>query len=104
MMNPFLSPVLVTWSPGGLHIRRDDVLESKFGFTPGCKGCEAANRGSTGIHNEACRNRTESRQLSLSKEPERNSKVLETIGMMAKEDMQAQESSEVNQGGMKTGA
>ena len=43
--------------PRRIYIRREDVSEEKYGFTLGCKGCEAANGGSTGIHNQQCRKR-----------------------------------------------
>ena len=66
--------------PRRIYIRREDVSESKYGLTPGCKGCEAANRGSTGIHSEACRKRVEGEILH--REPERYNRVLEKIGSM----------------------
>ena len=40
--------------PRRIYIRREDISESNYGLTPGCKGCDEANRGSTGIHSEAC--------------------------------------------------
>ena len=41
-----------------LYIVKDDI--KKYNLTPGCKGCIAANRGTTAIqHNEECRKRIE---------------------------------------------
>jgi hypothetical protein len=83
--------------PRRIYIRREDVSESKYGLTPGCKGCEAANRGSTGIHSEACRKRVEGEILQ--KEPERYHRVIEKIGSMVEEDVQAQGAPDGNSGG-----
>ena len=59
--------------PRRIYIRKEDVSDSKHGLRPGCRGCEAANRGPVGIHNERCRNRIEAEVLK--KDPERHSRV-----------------------------
>jgi len=70
--------------PRRIYIRREDVSDSKYGLTPGCRGCEAANRGSTGIHNEECRKRIE---LAISREePERYNKVFEKISNLMEDE------------------
>ena len=43
-------------------------------MTPGCRGCEAANRGINGIHNERCRLRVE--KAIEEKEPDRYARVM----------------------------
>ena len=62
-----------------IYIRREDVADDRYGLTPGCRGCEAANRGGTGIHNEGCRLRIE-KAISI-KEPDRFNKVLIKYGL-----------------------
>ena len=47
-------------------------------MTPGCRGCEAANRGITGIHNERCRLRVE--KAIEEKEPDRYARVMARLG------------------------
>ena len=64
--------------PRRTYIRREGVSEEEYGLTFGCKGCEAANRGSTGIHNEQCRKRID---LEVEKkEPDRFNRVIERLG------------------------
>ncbi len=42
--------------PRRLRIKKEDL--EKFGFTTGCPGCRAANRGTTAVgHAEECRKR-----------------------------------------------
>ena len=45
--------------PRRIYITKNDVASVKYGLTEGCRGCEAANRGTVGIHNERCRDRIE---------------------------------------------
>ena len=33
-----------TFQPRGIYIRREDVRDKRYGITPGCRGCEAANK------------------------------------------------------------
>ena len=63
--------------PRRIDIRRGDVADEKYVVTPGCKGCAAANRGSTGIYNEHCRKRIE--PDIAKKEPNRYNKVTEKL-------------------------
>ena len=42
-----------------IYIKKDDVSDSRYGITLGCRGCEAANRGLVRIHSERCRSRIE---------------------------------------------
>ena len=37
-----------------IYVQKKDVAEEKYGLTPGCNGCEAANQGTVEIHNERC--------------------------------------------------
>ena len=69
-----LSPITREAILSRIYIRSEDVADEKYGLTSGCKGCEAANRGSTGIHNEHCRKRIELEILQ--KERHRYNKVL----------------------------
>ena len=80
--------------PRRIYIRSEDVSESKYGLTLGCKGCEAANRWSNGIHSGVCRKRVEGKFPH--KEPERYNRVLDKLGSMMEEDLQAQGSSTGN--------
>ena len=59
--------------PRRIYIKKDDVSDSKYGITVGCRGCEAANRGLVGIHSESCRVRIE--KEIAAKEPERFERV-----------------------------
>ena len=69
------------FQPRGIYIRREDVKEEKYGITPGCRGCEAANRGHSGIHNERCRLRIE---IAIEgKEPDRYSRAMARIGVQS---------------------
>ena len=81
---PIPQPSTCDVVPRRMYIRRKSVTESKYGVTLGCKACEAANRGSTGIHGEACRKRVEGEILH--REPERYHRVIEKIGSMVEED------------------
>ena len=63
--------------PRRIYITRRDVSDEKYGMTPGCKGCEAANRGLVGIHNERCRQRIE--EEIRKKDPARYDRVLEKL-------------------------
>ena len=65
------------FQPRGIYIRREDVREEKCGITPGCRGCEAANRGYSGIHNERCRLRIE--KAIEGKEPDRYARAMARI-------------------------
>ena len=70
------------------YIRREDVADSKYGLAPGCKGYEAANRGITGIHSEACRKREEA-EIS-NKDSARYKTGLEMMGSTIEGDLQDQ--------------
>ena len=61
-------------------------------MTPGCKGCEAANRGITGVHNERCRFRIE--KAIEDKEPDRYAKVMTRLGVESSKDDKKRVSSE----------
>ena len=74
--------------PRRIDIKREDVSEPKYGLTPGCRGCEAANRGSTGIHNETCRKMIE--LAIFLREPDRYNRVLEKISTLMEEDLSNQ--------------
>lgn len=63
--------------PTRIYIKRSDVSEKAYGMTPGCRGCEAANRGLLGVHNERCRERIE--KEIKEKDPDRCNKVLERL-------------------------
>ena len=65
--------------PRGIYIRREDLREDNSGMTPGCRGCEAANRGIIGILNERCRLRIE--KAIEEKEPDRYTRVMARLGM-----------------------
>ena len=38
--------------PRSIYIRNGDVSGFRCGLAPGCRGCEAANGGKIGVHNE----------------------------------------------------
>ena len=38
--------------PKCIYTKKDDVSDKKYGLTPGCRECEAVNRGLVGIHLE----------------------------------------------------
>ena len=62
----------------GLYIARKDLRLGRYGMTPGCRGCIAANRGEIGVnHDDRCRLRIEEEMQR--KEPERYEKVLERL-------------------------
>ena len=62
----------------GIYITRSDLRSDKYGLTPGCRGCIASNRGTSGIpHDDRFRRRIE--DLSKEKEPERYERTLERI-------------------------
>ena len=42
--------------PRRIYIAKEDVKQSGYGWTVGCRGCEAANRGLVGIHDARRRN------------------------------------------------
>ena len=71
-----------------MHTRSEDVPHSKYRLTLGCKGWEAANRGSIGIHTETRRERVE--EAISRQEPQIFSKVLKKVGSMIEEDLQDQ--------------
>ena len=58
----------------GIYIRKEDLREENYGMMPGCRGCEAANTGITGVHNERCRLRIE--KAIEEKEPNRYARAL----------------------------
>ena len=67
--------------PRRMHIKKDDVSKSKYGFTLGSRGCGAANRGLVGVHGEDCRARIE--KAIAVREPERferETQVLTRLG------------------------
>ena len=66
------------FKPRGMYIRREDLKEEKYGMTPGCRGCEAADRGIPGINNERCRLRVE--KAIEEKEPDRYARVMARLG------------------------
>ena len=72
------------FKPRGIYIRRGDLRDERYGMTPGCKGCEAANRGVSGVHNERCRLRIE--QAIESKEPDRYARVMARLKTESKKD------------------
>jgi hypothetical protein len=72
------------FKPRGIYIRKEDLREENYGMTPGCKGCEAANRGITGVHNERCRFRIE--KAIEGKEPDRYARVMTRLGVESKGD------------------
>jgi len=43
-------PVIKESKPRRIYITRHDIASDKYGITPGCKGCEAINRGTHGQH------------------------------------------------------
>ena len=63
----------------GIYIRREDLREENYGMTPGCRGCEAANRRITGVHNERCRLRIE--KAIEEKEPDRYARVMARLSV-----------------------
>ena len=67
------------FKPRGIYIKKDDLREENYGMTPGCRGCEAANRGISGVHNERCRLRIE--KAIEEKEPERYTRVMTRLGV-----------------------
>jgi hypothetical protein len=67
------------FKPRGIYIKKDDLREENYGMTPGCRGCEAANRGISGVHNERCRPRIE--KAIEEKEPERYTRVMTRLGV-----------------------
>ena len=74
--------------PRRIYIRREDVSDSKYGLTSSCKGCEAANRGATGIHNEQCRKRVES-EIEKN-EPDRFNSVVQRLSSVVEESVGTQ--------------
>ena len=60
--------------PRRIYITKEDVSDSRYGPAPGCRRCEAANRGEVGVHNVRCRSRIEAEIMK--KDPERHSRVL----------------------------
>ena len=72
------------FKPRGIYIRKEDLREENYGMTPGCKGCEAANRGITAVHNERCRFRIE--KAIEGKEPDRYARVMTRLGVESKGD------------------
>ena len=68
-------PLLKEMIPRRVKITKYDL--SKYGFTAGCPGCIAANRGLVVNHSEKCRKRIE--QLIEENELERTGKARERI-------------------------
>ena len=56
-------PITKESKPRRIYITRSDISKDKYGMTPGCKGCEAINRGLHGQHDERCRARIEKELL-----------------------------------------
>ena len=70
--------------PRRMRFDLDDL--EKYGYTTGCPGCKAKNRGQTGVnHNEECRSRIE--EKIRKEEPERYDKTLGRLaeGVVQKE-------------------
>ena len=67
--------------PRRIYITKEDLSESKYGLTLGCRGCEAANRGLVGVHSEDCRARIE--KAIAAKEPERSERVIQILTKQA---------------------
>ena len=72
------------FKPRGIYIKKDDLREENYGMTPGCRGCEAANRGISGVHNERCRLRI--LKAIEEKEPERYTKVMTRLGVESQQE------------------
>ena len=81
--------------PRRIYIRKEDVADSKYGLTIGCRGCEAANRGLVGVHSEDCRIRIE--KLIALKEPERFDRVNKVLTQLGTREEEAK--SEEAEGG-----
>ena len=60
--------------PRRIYISKEGLSDARYGLTPGCRGCEAANRGEVGIHNEKCTSRIEGEIMK--NDPGRYNRVL----------------------------
>ena len=67
--------------PRRIYITRADMSRDKYGPTPGCKGCEAINRGLHGQHDERCRARIE--KVIQEKDPGRFDRVIAKLVQMS---------------------
>ena len=63
--------------PRRIYTRKEQVGKERHGLTVGRNGCEAANRGTTKIHNEGCRERIE--KESFVKDLQRLDKVVNEL-------------------------
>ena len=87
----------VEFQPRGIYIRREDVRDERYGITPGCRGCEAANRGYSEIHDERCRLRIE--KAIEEKEPDRYARAMARIGVQSNPEIKKRESTDEGESG-----
>ena len=73
---PINEPTTRDSNPRGIHITKEDI--KRYGVTPGCRGCIAANRGEKPrTHIERCRARVEGKVME--DDPDRYHRVLERM-------------------------